>query len=69
MRLRIDFLLQMKYFISTAKAKQLRMQREIFVVHCEDDTKHMNKISEKKAEIFFCQRTRYVHVVVCSSQS
>ena len=47
-RLRIDFLLPRKYFISTAKAKQLRMHREIFVVYCEDDTKHIHKIREKK---------------------
>jgi hypothetical protein len=42
----------MKYFISTAKAKQLRMHGKIFVVYCEDDTKYMHKIREKKAEIF-----------------
>jgi hypothetical protein len=50
-RLRIDSFLPRKYLISTGKGKQLRMQREIFVVYFEDDTKHMNKTGEE-TEIF-----------------
>ena len=51
-RLRNDFLPRKKYFISTAKAKQLRMRREMFVVYCEDETKHMNKTAGKKLRFF-----------------